>query len=344
MVDAICDEIDLQKNYLPDNILKSIYLGGGTPSLLNQQELEQIFGTIHQKFKIKNDAIEITLEANPDDLTADKVKVFKKLGINRLSIGVQSFQDQNLKITNRAHNGQEALKSIQIAQDSGLTNLTIDLIYAIPNSSHQILEEDLEIFYQLQIPHLSAYSMTIEPKTVFGNWVQKGKMQSPSEQFAVEQFDILMRFTHKTQLEQYEISNFAYQGKYAVHNTNYWFRKPYLGVGPSAHSFNGVARQYNIANNQKYIKSIQQNQIPAEIDALTPADIINEYLMTRLRTKWGLDLKELRNTYNFKLLQEKETLLEQFFDKNWLSLKDDFIYLTQTGKLWADEIAQTLFI
>lgn len=319
-------------------------MGGGTPSILNQQELEQVFETIHQNFNIKNNTAEITLEANPDDLTIEKVKFFKDLGINRLSIGIQSFHDQNLHMTNRAHTGKEALQSIQFAQDSGITNLNIDLIYAIPNSTHQIFKKDLEVFYQLQIPHLSAYSMTIEPKTVFGNWVKNGKMQSPSEQFAVEQFDILLEFAQETNLEQYEISNFAYQEKYAVHNTNYWFRKPYLGIGPSAHSFNGFSRQYNIANNAKYLKAIQQNQIPAEIDNLSIEDTVNEYLITRLRTKWGLSLKELSDMYKFDLLQEKEKQLEQFFNKNWLFLEDDFIYLTPKGKLWADEISQTLFI
>jgi oxygen-independent coproporphyrinogen-3 oxidase len=343
LVNAICQEIALQKDYLPTNILQTIYFGGGTPSLLNEQELNQIFATIYQYFSVEKNA-EITLEANPDDLNEENLKIFKTLGINRLSIGIQSFNENHLKYLHRAHTSAHAQTCVKLAQDLDFQNLTIDLIYAIPAQNHQIWENDLQTALALQVPHISAYCLTIEAKTVFGNWLKNQKIKAIDEEFAAQQFEILVNTLKINDFEQYEISNFAYKQHYSRHNSNYWKKGRYLGIGPSAHSYNGFSRQFNVANNAKYLQSIDNQVVPAEIEILSPIDQVNEYLMTGLRTKWGVDLQKIQVEYGFDLLDLQKKYFDKYLKINYLQIENNVLYLTESGKLLADEITSDLFL
>jgi len=267
MVDAIVQEIALQKGYLEDKKLQSIYFGGGTPSLLSERELAAIFEAIHKIYSVSEDA-EITLEANPDDLSAQQLQVLRKSPVNRLSIGVQSFHEADLLFMNRAHNSKEALDCIKAAQDAGFPNLTIDLIYGIPGLTNDLWEKNLEIFQSLDIPHLSSYCLTVEEGTALHHFVEKGKAPPVDEQKAAQQFELLMDFAEKQNYLHYEISNFAKAGHIAQHNTAYWKGTPYLGLGPSAHSYDGKSRQWNIANNAKYMKAIEEGLLAFEKEEL----------------------------------------------------------------------------
>jgi oxygen-independent coproporphyrinogen-3 oxidase len=342
IVKAIVKEIALQKDYLPSPKINSIYFGGGTPSLLTESELGLIFESISKHFLV-DDFAEITLEANPDDITISRLKAWKELGINRLSIGIQSFDEGQLKFLNRAHNANDAERCIHIARDYGFENLSMDLIYAIHSESNDIWKQNLEKTIELQLPHVSAYCLTIEPNTVFGRKVKKKKLLNVDDQFAAEQFNLLLSSFEKNGLEQYEISNFARNEMYAKHNTSYWQGEPYLGVGPSAHSFDGKSRQWNIANNPKYHKSITNDVIPFEREILSNSDLVNELIMTGLRTKWGIDLTKIKSIRaDFIQLQERE--LAQLMQEEKILWSNDTIRLTQKGKLFADGIASFLFI
>jgi oxygen-independent coproporphyrinogen III oxidase len=343
LVNAICQEIALQKDYLGTNLLQTIYLGGGTPSLLNEKELNQIFETIYQYFSVEKNA-EITLEANPDDLNPENLKIFKNTGINRLSIGIQSFDENHLNYLHRAHTAAHAHNCVKLAQDLDFQNLTIDLIYAIPAANHQIWEHDLQTAIQLNIPHISAYCLTIESKTVFGNWLKNQKIKPIDEEFAAQQFEILLNTLKINDFEQYEISNFARHQQYSQHNSNYWKKGNYLGIGPSAHSYNGFSRQFNVANNAKYWQSIDNQTIPAEVELLTPINQANEYLMTGLRTKWGVDLQKIKVEYGFDLMDLQKKYLDKYLKINYLQIENNHLYLTESGKLLADEITADLFL
>ena len=343
MVQAICQEIILQKNYLQKTHLESIYFGGGTPSLLEEQDFNSIFETIFQNFTLKTDA-EVTLEANPDDLTKDKINLFKKFGINRLSIGIQSFNEGHLKKINRIHSAQEAETCVKLSQDLGIYNLSIDLIYAIPAENHQIFEHDLFKASQLNLSHISAYCLTIEPQTVFGKWVKQGKIPSISDEFASQQFEMLVSHLGNEGFEQYEISNFARNQQYAQHNTSYWKQEEYLGVGPSAHSFNYLSRQYNIANNGLYIKALKKNELPAEIEILTKEDRVNEYLLTGLRTKWGCEVEKLNQVLKADFLKVNQAILAKQLQEGLIHFHQGVLLITEKGKLFADNIASELFI
>ncbi|EAY26205.1 radical SAM family heme chaperone HemW [Microscilla marina] len=343
IVEAIKKEIVLQKNYLSNNRLRTIYFGGGTPSLLNEQELAGIFETIHHTFSVVPNA-EITLEANPDDLTKEKLLLFKRQGINRLSIGTQSFQDACLQYLNRAHNATEAKQSILMAQDRGFDNISIDLIYAIPVANNKVWQEDLQQTVSLQVQHISAYCLTIEEKTVFGRQLQKQLINPINDEFASNQFNSLIAHLEQNQFTQYEISNFAKPGFYSQHNSNYWIKNPYLGIGPSAHSYNGSTRQFNIANNGKYLQALAKNTIPFEKEELSKANQVNEYIMTSLRTIWGCDLRKISHNFDINLLYENKSYIHEYIDKKLLKLEDDVLKLTNNGKLFADKIASDLFI
>ncbi len=341
MIQAICKEIGLQKNYLQNKTLQSVYLGGGTPSLLNLQDLERIFEQI-QRFFILTPQTEITLEANPDDLSQEKLQILQKVGINRLSIGIQSFHKPHLAFLHRSHNELQAEKSVKIAQDVGFSNINIDLMYAIPAENHQIWEKDLQKALDLSIPHLSAYCLTIEPRTVFGKKLEKRKMQPIDENFARQQMQILMNTLKSAGFEHYEISNFAKNGFYSKHNTNYWIGNEYLGVGPSAHSYNGKSRQFNIAHNQNYIIDIFAGKVPATIEELSPKDKLNEYLLTSLRTCWGAEKSKLKQLYP-DFFQKNQEILQKFEKQNLIFQNNKKIYLTEEGKFFADQIAADLF-
>ncbi|GAB4340458.1 MAG: radical SAM family heme chaperone HemW [Flammeovirgaceae bacterium] len=342
MVEAMCKEMELQKHYLSEPI-QTIYFGGGTPSLLEEKELETLLENISKNFLLEN-TLEITLESNPDDLTNEKLKILKHLGINRLSIGIQSFHEEHLKMLNRAHNAEEAIMCVREAQEKGFENITIDLIYAIPSENHNIWQQNLEKALSLKVPHISAYCLTIEEKTVLGNWTKKKKFIPSDDEFAAVEFEMLVQTLQNEGYEHYEISNFALPNYYSKHNTNYWKGIHYLGMGASAHSYNGVSRQYNIRNNSLYINSIEKGQIPCEIEILTREDKINEHIMTSLRTQWGCDLDYLKNNYGFDLIKVFEKKVNQFAQNEWITLKDNNITLTHKGKLLADKVTEELFV
>lgn len=342
MLDAINAEIEIQKDFLGTNSLSSVYFGGGTPSLLERKEIEQILNSIKHHYNL-NDDVEITLEANPDDLSESKLAELAETSINRLSIGIQSFHDPHLKFMNRAHNASEADNSIVLAQKAGFDNLTVDLIYGVPSEDHKIWLEDIKKSLNSGVNHISAYCLTIEPNTVFGNWLQKNKIRAIDDEFAAQQFEILFEKLSDSGFTQYEISNFCRNDQFSRHNSSYWKGHQYLGIGPSAHSFDGNYRQFNIAHNQKYIKSIQDGTIPCTVEKLSQAQVANEYLLTTLRTIWGSSLSSLNEKFNGWYLKF-ENQINELINSDLILIKDDVIYLTQKGKLVADEITLQLFI
>lgn len=343
MVDAICTELELQWNFMERETVNTVYLGGGTPSLLDEKYLHQLMKTIHYEFPLSSNP-EITLEANPDDLKPKRLAEIKKAGINRLSVGLQTFNDQHLQWLNRAHTQKEAFTSIRRAREAGFENISLDLIYAIPSEDHSTWKQDLKEIIRLGPEHISAYCLTIEAKTAFGNWVSKGKMEEVDEEYAAQQFELLLETMQKYGYEQYEISNFAQPGYESQHNSNYWKQEKYLGVGPSAHSYDGVMRQANIANNALYIKSLKEKDIPYEIITLSDEDQINEYILTSLRTKWGVDLDYLQTKYKLDLLQKHKEYLIRISNEGLIEEEDNCLILTNNGKLLADQIAADLFI
>jgi oxygen-independent coproporphyrinogen III oxidase len=343
MVGAICKEIELQKSYLPSKTIETIYFGGGTPSILNEKELNEIFETIHSNFEIVKNA-EITLEANPDDLSNDKLNIFKNIGINRLSIGVQSFNQHHLAFMNRAHNAIEATNCIENALNIGIDNLSIDLIYGIPSHNHRILESDIKLATSFGINHISAYCLTIESKTAFGRWTKAKKMAEIDDEFSSKQFEILMETLAVNNFEQYEISNFAKDKNYSKHNNSYWNGKSYLGIGPSAHSFDGQSRQFNISNNILYVNALSENRLNCEKEILSIKDKTNEYLMTSIRTIWGSDLNVLDSISNGQFNSQNEVQIYKYTQKKWLFSDGQNICLTKEGKFFADLIASDLFI
>lgn len=347
LVNALCAEIALQKDYLPTNVLETIYIGGGTPSLLTELELSQIFDTIYTHFIVSpnsnGEPAEITLEANPDDLTLEKLTMLRRY-VNRLSIGIQTFDEATLRWMNRAHTATEAELSVWLAREAGFDNLSVDLIYGIPNRSESLWTADLQKVLALNVPHLSAYALTIEPDTAFGRWEKTGQLPPADEELAAEQFEELTKALTGADYEHYEISNFARSGKYARHNTAYWQRRPYLGIGPSAHSYTGHSRQYNIANNARYIAEIEQGVLPATVEQLTTADQVNEYLMTGLRTQWGCSVEELNTLLGADFTQVQARGLTTLYASGWLVRDIDRLRLTPAGKLFADRVAATLFV
>jgi len=342
MVAAIIKEIALQKEYLQGEQLQSVYFGGGTPSLLTIRDVEKIFDTIHQYHSVAADA-EITLEANPDDLTIQKLKNLSKTAINRLSIGTQSFFEKDLKWMNRAHTAQEAKTCIQVAQDNGFENITIDLIYGTPTTTNEMWEENIQTAIQLNIPHLSCYCLTVEPDTALDHFVKKGTKEAVDEEKAAQQFEILMDLSATAGYEHYEISNFAKPDRHARHNSNYWLGASYLGIGPSAHSFNGNSRQWNIAHNTKYIKALQENQLTFEKELLTTDQQYNEYILTALRTKWGCQLQKIK-AWGVQYEQYFLKTVEPYLKERLIQESRQTYTLSSKGKLLADRIAMNLFI
>lgn len=342
MINSIIKEIELQKIYLNHKKLDTIYFGGGTPSILDSNEIEKLLNSIHHTFKIKTQA-EITLEANPDDLSVSKLKELKALGINRLSIGIQSFNDIALKFLNRAHDSTEALKCIESARMVGFENLSMDLIFSIPGQTILDLSKDIDQALELDPEHISVYSLTIEEKTVFGNWKRKGKFNQITDEDAASQFDLIISKLGEKKFEQYEVSNFCRDGNYARHNTSYWKNINYLGIGPGAHSYNGINRQFNISNNHQYMKSIESDIVPAEIEYLTKKDLANEFLLTSLRTKWGCDLGKLKELYSYDVINSHNKKLLKLISDEFIIMKNGSLFLSRKGKFIADSIISDLF-
>lgn len=342
MVDAICKEITMKKSRLEDQQIGSIYFGGGTPSVLPNAALQQILATVEKHFSISAGA-EITIETNPDDLTAAKVNELRKLPINRFSIGTQSFFNEDLLWMNRAHNAQEATDCIKRSQDAGFENLTIDLIYGYPLLTDEKWITNIQMAIELQVPHLSAYSLTVEPRTALAYAIEKGKQPNVSDDQSAEQFLMLVDKLTKNGFEHYEISNYSLPGRYAVHNTNYWKGIPYLGIGPSAHGFNGYERHINVANNVKYLEHINQNKLPETIEQLSKTDQFNEYIMTSLRTMWGTSLDKITLDFGKSYSEQTLKLIKPLINEQKLSFEGNVFKLTDKGKLFADGIAAELF-
>ena len=343
MINAICKELEFQKSYLNHETIDTIYFGGGTPSILASGEIEKLLISIRRSYNI-NLSPEITLEANPDDLSKEKLNDLKTLGINRLSIGIQSFHEKTLNFLHRAHNSNDAIRCVEDARKVGFDNISLDLIFSIPGQTIADLKEDLDQALTLNPEHISVYSLTIEEKTVFGNWAKKGKFQALTDERSAEQFNFLISKLEDKAYEQYEISNFCRDEKYAIHNTAYWKNINYLGVGPGAHSFNGTNRQYNISNNHSYMKSIEKGAIPFTIDELDSKALANEFLLTSLRTKWGCDLNKLKTLFGYDLIQVQKNKIDQFKKEELILIEKNIIYLSRKGKFLADEIISELFL
>lgn len=342
MINSITLEMKLRKHELPDEPLQSIYVGGGTPSILGDDLLHQLFNAIYATFKVEPDA-EVTTEANPDDITPEKLNAIKQTPVNRFSMGVQSFFDEDLIWMNRAHKANEAEKSIKLIQDFGFNKISIDLIYGGPTLSNENWTKNLSKINELGLNHVSAYCLTVEPQTALHHHINKGKLPALDEEKAAEQFNMMIEQLGSFGFEQYEISNFARNKEYAVHNTSYWQNRPYLGVGPSAHSFNGKQRSWNVANNQVYMKQLVQHILPLEIETLTTANSINEYMMTGLRTIWGCSWQEISSRFGEQYYAELKYKIEPYITQQ--KIVDDGISfkLTTQARILADGIASDLF-
>ncbi len=342
MVDMICRELLLRNDYLQKSKIDTIYFGGGTPSLLPAKLIEKV---LNQIAKIYNsDWKEVTLEANPDDLSVDNLFSWKNLGIDRLSLGIQSFDEEVLKFYNRAHTAEESKSAIQKARKMGFEKFSLDLIYGFPQRDHELWRSDLSEAIAQNPGHISSYALTVEPKTALGNWTKTGRFQPADEDFVAEQFEMLQELTEKAGYIQYEVSNFGLPNQFALHNTNYWKGVPYLGIGPSAHSFDGINRGSNPSNNSLYLQSLQKDAIPFSVDNLSEEERLNEYILTGLRTLWGIDFEFIHENYSLDLFTSKKIILAQMDLEGWLVWKDKNLSLSKSGKLLADSIAAALFV
>ncbi|MEP1490216.1 MAG: radical SAM family heme chaperone HemW [Algibacter sp.] len=351
LIDALIKELELRKDELKNQTIETIYFGGGTPSLLTNSELESILNAVYQNYNvIKNP--EITLEANPDDLSNNRVVELSKSPINRLSIGIQSFFEDDLKSMNRAHNSAEAKTCLEEATRY-FDNITIDLIYGIPNMSLEKWNENLQIAFGFGINHISSYALTVEPKTALDLFIETGKYPPIDETLALQHFNHLVEKTEEQGFVHYEISNFGKPNYFSKHNTSYWLGKQYLGIGPSAHSFNKTQRSWNVANNAKYIKSIQNNSLPNTVETLSIKDQYNEYVMTGLRTIWGVSFNKIKNDFGDKELQYLKKVSKRYIKEELLVMSSHFdenqngivtLKTTQKGKFLVDGIASELFM
>ena len=341
-VDTLIQEIALQKSYIKEPI-ETIYFGGGTPSLLEEAQLKEILAAIDAHFEIA-DVIECTLEANPDDMHPSKIAAWKKIGINRLSIGIQSFQASALTWMNRAHTVEQSHAAIQMALDAGIDNLSIDLIYGTPSLSDQALMADLDWIAHYQIKHVSCYALTVEDKTALKKSIEKGQIENIDSEKQARHFEIVCARLKTMGLEHYEISNFAKPGFRSQHNSHYWSGETYLGLGPSAHSFNTISRQWNIANNALYTKSIAQGQLNFEIELLTEANRYNEYMMTSLRRIEGFDLDLIAAKFGNRYYEQSIAMINEMEPRNIFNQNGNQYSLKDEAKFLADGIASDFFI
>jgi len=344
MVNAICKEIALQQGFFEDTdlLIETIYFGGGTPSILPAKATAQILDTIKRHFSV-NAAAEITLEANPDDITLEKLNEFKSIGINRLSMGVQSFIDEDLIWMNRAHRSAAAIEAIGLAKQVGISNISIDLIYGIPTLTGDNWIKNIDKAIELEVQHLSCYALTVEPKTALHTFIQKGEKEDIDTAKQAAHFDILTERTMQAGYEQYEFSNFALQGFRSKHNTSYWQQKKYLGIGPSAHSFTGNSRQWNIANNALYISSIENDTVSYESETLSTSTQYNEYMMTSLRTIEGCSYDYVLTNFGEPALARTKRIADNFIEKGQLMEQENSLQVTQQGKFFLDGIASDFF-
>jgi len=337
-------EFELRTDYLGENpTIETIYFGGGTPSVLSLDELQNLFDSIQKNFAISNN-VEITLEANPDDLDAAKIKELKSSPVNRLSIGVQSFFDDDLKLLNRIHSGEEAKSAIMRSQDVGFENITIDFIYAIPGLTNEKWKQNLQTGIDLQIPHISAYCLTVEERTPLEAFIKKGQIKPVDETQSIEQFEILMGTLHAAGFEHYEISNFAKPGFHSKHNSAYWSGEKYLGIGPSAHSFDGESRQWNVAHNIRYAQNVLSGNDYFDKEILSESNKANEFILTRLRLSSGVEIPAFSKLFGNDVAKQLSGNAQDWLESGHLIDKNGFLKLSRSGKFLADRIASDLFV
>jgi oxygen-independent coproporphyrinogen-3 oxidase len=339
---ALLKEIELRKTYLSQETVETIYFGGGTPSLLPVSAIRDILDSINKNFSIIPDP-EISLESNPDDMDQVRLAAWKDAGINRLSIGVQSFYEADLIWMNRAHNARQAEMAVEQASSAGFSNFSLDLIYGLPELTNEKWNENLRKAISLNPAHISCYALTIEPKTALYNMIQMKKTKDVQPEKQADQFLIAIQELEAVGFEHYEISSFAKPGRRSRHNSAYWQSKKYLGLGPAAHSFNGTGRQWNIANNVLYIKALMEGQLKMESENLLPRDLLNEYIMTSLRTMEGLDLQMVSDQFGNEKSLSLENSAKKYIQSKKIERKKEKLILTNSGKLFADGIAASLF-
>ncbi len=340
MMEALAREIEMRKSEVEDEV-ETIYFGGGTPSVLSVSEINFLIEQVYKHYKVIQNP-EITLEANPDDLTSEKILELSETKINRLSIGIQSFFEDDLKMMNRAHNAEQAKQSLEEAVKH-FENITIDLIYGIPNMSGQKWVQNIEMALSFGIPHISSYALTVELKTALKKLIEKGEIAKPKDEVAENHFFILVEKLKENGFVHYELSNFGKEGYFSKNNTSYWLGKKYIGIGPSAHSYNGTHRSWNIANNSIYIKEIQNDKIPNEIEELTISDRYNEYVMTGLRTIWGISLEKIQSDFGQEYYDYLIKTSKKLIENGLLEIKNNTIFVTLKGRFLSDGIASDLF-
>jgi oxygen-independent coproporphyrinogen-3 oxidase len=342
MIAALISEIEIRKDENQNTVIETIYFGGGTPSVLSTKEIQFLIDAVYKNHTVVKNP-EITLEANPDDLSEEKIIELSKTPINRLSIGIQSFFEKDLKLMNRAHNAIEAKESLALATKY-FTNISVDLIYGIPDCTNDEWLQNIQTVLSFGIPHISSYALTVEPKTALESFIKKGIIKNVDEQKAQEQFYILIEILEKANFVHYELSNFGKEDFFSKNNSAYWLGKPYLGIGPSAHSFNGKQRSWNVRNNAKYIKSIQQNSLPIERETLSITDAYNEYVMTGLRTIWGVSLDKIAKDFGEEYVKYLEKESQKQILQELLYLENRILKTTKKGKFLVDGISSNLFM
>lgn len=341
MVLAIAKELQMRKSEFENEVVETIYFGGGTPSVLQVSEIQFLIDVVYKNYKISEDP-EITLEANPDDLSKERIPELSKSPINRLSIGIQSFFEDDLVMMNRAHNSAEAKKCLEEATKY-FDNISLDLIYGIPRMSNERWKQNIETALSFGIPHISSYALTVEPKTALNKLIQTGKIAKPNDESAQEHFAILVETLEANDFIHYELSNFGKENYFSKNNSAYWLGKKYIGIGPSAHSYDGISRSWNVSNNSLYIKSIQEDKLPNEIEVLSIADRYNEYIMTGLRTIWGVSMQRIESEFGTEYLNYLHKQAQKFLNDGLLGIDNDILKPTSKGKFLTDGIASDLF-
>lgn len=350
-VEALKKEIVLRKNYLGGETVKTIYFGGGTPSLLSVKNIEEILELLNKNYEIIPNP-EITLEINPDTIDREKMSSLKQIGINRMSVGIQSFDDEDLRYLGRRHDSKHAMQVLEDLKHTDFEKITLDLIYGMPTLTEEKWNKNLDIFFSTGITHLSAYALTVEPKTILGQRIEKGDLQSVSEEETICHYNILVERTKENDFEHYEISNFAKEGFRSQHNSIYWRDEKYLGLGPSAHSYDGNSRQWNISNLTKYIQMVgdaetqrrRESELFYEKEILSTEDKFNEYVMTSLRTSWGCDIEKIERDYGKSYAHHFLKNIKKYLENGEMLKENNTYFLSEDGKLFADGIAADLFL
>ena len=342
MVLAIAKEIQMRKSEFEKEQVETIYFGGGTPSVLTSEEINILIAAVYSNYSVIENP-EITLEANPDDLSSERIIELSKSKINRLSIGIQSFFEEDLQLMNRAHNSAEAKKCLEEATQY-FDNISLDLIYGIPGMSNEKWKQNIETALSFGIPHISSYALTVEPKTALNKLIQTGKIAAPKDEVAQEHFAILVETLEANGFIHYELSNFGKENYFSKNNSAYWLGKKYIGIGPSAHSYDGISRSWNVSNNSIYLKSIQENKLPNEIEILSITDRYNEYVMTGLRTIWGVSLDRIKTEFGSEYLEYLNKQTQKFLDDDLVFIENNILKPTPKGKFLTDGIASDLFI